>query len=350
MNRLIETINAAAAAWAPTMLAIIWQSTLLAALVAAACWALRRQSPRVRYWLWLLLAGKLLVLPLWTVNMPWPQRPFAVPPPPPGHDAASVVPAQPTGPVVHEAASFVPPAAASQAEPAPPPASTFSWLSYLLLLWLAVVAAEIARTAWQFRRLRRLLANSEQAPPEVLEIVAECARLLDLNAAPASRQIDGEGSPLVCGLIRPVLVLPTATLTNFDAAALRQIILHELAHVRRRDLWTTWIIHAMRMLYWFHPVAHWIAYRAGLERELACDELALQHSGATAGAYARTLIRAVGTASRPLALTAAAAARLDGGDRPRSCQLRPGGGGVDPIWNREEPGRTKLAASCTELE
>ncbi len=312
MNHFVENMNDFAAAWAPTLVAVLWQSTLLAALVAAACWALRRQSPRIRYALWLLLAAKLLVLPLWSVGVELPEQIAAVPTAPaPVNEAASFVP--PPSSSTPNPSETTPATRSVPTAPASPPSPAVTWQSWLAALWLAVVLAEVARTAWQFHRLRRMLAAAQPAPPEIAALVAECAHKLELKSPPATRLIDGEGSPLVCGLLRPTLLLPAATLAAFDGAALRQIVLHELAHIRRRDLWTVWIILAMRTLYWFHPVAHWIAYRAGLERELACDELAMQHSGATPGAYARTLIRAVSATSQPLVVTAAVAARLNSG-------------------------------------
>lgn len=312
MNGLIEFLNAAAAAWAPTMFAVVWQSTALAALVAIALWALRGRSPSVRYLVLLILAAKLLALPFWSVGVEWPW--FAALPAAPSPAALPSTPSEadsaPSVATLSPAASPAEPAAAPAASP---PRARLAWQAWLMVLWLTVIVAEMARIALQFRGLRRLLAHSLPAPSQFNALVAECARLLGLKAAPEAREIEGAGSPFVSGLFRPCLVLPAATLTRFDAHALRQIVLHELAHVRRKDLWTLWIVHVMRTLYWFHPIAHWIAYRAGLERELACDQLAIAQSGATPGAYARTLVHAAGGASQPLALAAAVAARLDGG-------------------------------------
>jgi beta-lactamase regulating signal transducer with metallopeptidase domain len=66
------------------------------------------------------------------------------------------------------------------------------------------------------------------------------------------------------------------------------------------------------MLYWFHPVVHWMAYRASVERELACDQIAILHSGATPASYARTLISAAGRISNSPALRSTGAATLGG--------------------------------------
>jgi beta-lactamase regulating signal transducer with metallopeptidase domain len=118
---------------------------------------------------------------------------------------------------------------------------------------------------------------------------------------------------MVCGVIKQVLLLPQALAEDIDSSALRQIVFHELAHLKRRDLLTVWILHAMRTVYWFHPAVHWVTYRAGLDRELACDHLALTHSGVSVAAYAHTLIDAAGRAAQPMVLNAAVAAGLDGG-------------------------------------
>jgi beta-lactamase regulating signal transducer with metallopeptidase domain len=100
------------------------------------------------------------------------------------------------------------------------------------------------------------------------------------------------------------------------------VLLHELAHVKRRDLLWGWLPEIARLLYWFHPVIHWVYYRLRLERELACDQLAMALSGQSAAGYAETLVRVVSHASQPaLFQTAAASARLDGGANTGMCRL-----------------------------
>ena len=59
MNSFINTTNDLAAAWATTMFAIVWQSTRVGIIAAVVCRLLRRQSPALRYWIWLAVAAKL---------------------------------------------------------------------------------------------------------------------------------------------------------------------------------------------------------------------------------------------------------------------------------------------------
>ena len=313
MIALIERINLLAVKWADAMSAVFWQAALLAVAVGVVCWALRRQSPNLRHWIWLILAAKLLVLPFWSVEIPLPilQSPTPVQaeaPPRVAVDAASSTAVEQR----EQPAGLEP---ANIPSRTPPWYAGITWQSWLLLLWAVAVVFEIGRTAWQYAQLRKLLTAARSVDEAVETLVADCARTLGLSSPPAVKQVAVDGSPLVCGPLRPVLLLPASHAQRFDAASLRQVVLHELAHLRRRDLLTIWVFHAMRTIYWFHPMAHWIAYRAGLDRELACDQLAMNYSGASPAAYARTLIHAAGRSTQPLVLSAAGVAQLDGGER-----------------------------------
>jgi beta-lactamase regulating signal transducer with metallopeptidase domain len=110
--------------------------------------------------------------------------------------------------------------------------------------------------------------------------------------------------------------MPAGLAPSLSPTELRHVLLHELAHLRRRDLVWGWISELARVVYFFHPVVHWIAYRARLERELACDQLAMSHSGHDAQEYASTLVRVVSHASEPTVFkTAAGSAGFDGESR-----------------------------------
>lgn len=318
---MIDQLNHWSAAWALLMWNIVWQSALLAAAVGAVCWLLRRESPGLRYALWLALSLKLLVMPLWSVDIPVPAW----------FNASTQ--AEPTlhvtsASALGRSATSLPAAPLSKpstlqefnAESRTHAQHASLWRSlrsltlaaWLLLCWATVVLVSAARIGWQFRSLRRLLATTAAGGEAEQIVVEQCAARLGLAKRPSVRIISSDGSPMVCGLFRPVLILPSELIEQLDAPALRQIILHELAHLKRRDLLTIWAIQAVRTVYWFNPIAHWIAYRAGLERELACDRLAMLNSGANATTYARTLIDAASGRSQPLVLNAATAARLVG--------------------------------------
>ena len=70
--------------------------------------------------------------------------------------------------------------------------------------------------------------------------------------------VDHPGLLFVCGLWGPRLVLPRSLPGSLSAADMDQVILHELAHLRRGDLYWGWTIELARILYFFHPLVYWV--------------------------------------------------------------------------------------------
>jgi bla regulator protein blaR1 len=331
MTIVINKLNAFSPSWVVSMWAVIWQSTLLAVAVAAVLLAWRSLSPWWRCWVWRIVAVKLLLMPFWIVTIPVSQHHLSIVPtsmaaiiPNPTTQATFDdvdVPAAPN----HETrltstASII---AAATAELSARP----TWQTWLVAAWLAVIVIQFVRLVWQRIQLRRLLAAARPADENVFRIVANGCGQLRLACVPETRITAFDVSPFVARITRPVLVLPESMAGPYDASQLRQIVLHELAHVRRADLLWCWITYLVRLVYWFHPVAHWVAFRESLERELACDELAMTHSGATAANYARTLIEAASRLAQPAVFRAAVATHLDGGIAIGSSRQTTTGGG-----------------------
>jgi BlaR1 peptidase M56 len=113
--------------------------------------------------------------------------------------------------------------------------------------------------------------------------------------------------PMLVGVLRPAILLPAAMChTPRPLAALRPILAHELAHIRRRDLLWSSLAGLVRSLFFFHPLV-WLAHReALLAREAACDALALGASGVRPSEYGRILLEiAAGGPERPARWAAA---------------------------------------------
>ncbi len=94
-------------------------------------------------------------------------------------------------------------------------------------------------------------------------------------------------APVTCGFLKPAILLP-ADVPSWDDAALRRALVHELAHVRRRDWWMHVAARAVCIAYWFHPLV-WIAYRQlCLAAEHACDDVVVEREESTV--YAEQLV------------------------------------------------------------
>lgn len=95
-------------------------------------------------------------------------------------------------------------------------------------------------------------------------------------------------SPMVIGVIRPMIVFPAATLARMPAQDFELILLHEIAHILRRDTWVNAIQVFLEIVFFYHPAVHWLSRRARLERECACDDFVVAASG-SAYKYAQAL-------------------------------------------------------------
>ncbi len=146
------------------------------------------------------------------------------------------------------------------------PASVTDWL---FLVYCAGVAVVLIRYLVTYRRLRRLLRRGNPAPEAVIDQVARVGETYGL--APCRVVvIPGLPSPMVCGLVHPVLALPEGKLVN------NPVILHELLHIRHRDAWQNLFWCLCRALHWCNPVVHLLLNRVGNDLESLCDQRVLE--------------------------------------------------------------------------
>lgn len=289
--------------------AILWQSTLWAALAAGVCWLLKRSTPVLRYWCWQIVALKLLVMPWWIVAVPLPT--FLA------ENAAKTSPRTAATTENREKAPGVAmdglaplPAEVAEVETQQAPGlfdlyRRLSWRSWLVVVWLAGIAWQVGRLIVERGRLRRLLSRATAvSDPRLLAEIEAIAARLDLSRLPRVVLTEDQAAPFVCGLFRPVLALPRGLAEELDAAQLRDVLLHEFGHLKRRDLLWGWLPALARTIYFFHPAVHWVGFRIRLERELACDQLAMALGGRSAGEYAEVLFQVISRASMPAALAA----------------------------------------------
>ena len=144
-------------------------------------------------------------------------------------------------------------------------------------LWLIGVFALSIRSLggwWFLRRLR--LASTGEPPAAVQAAFQRISASLGLSRTIALRLSTAIDSPMTMGTVRAIVLLPLSAITLLGPDELEVVLAHELAHVRRADFFWNILQTIAETLFFFHPAVWWISARIRQERELCCDDLALQ--------------------------------------------------------------------------
>jgi beta-lactamase regulating signal transducer with metallopeptidase domain len=173
-------------------------------------------------------------------------------------------------------------------------ATVLPWRECLLGIWLAGSLLWFGRTALCVVRFRRLLRAARPAPAGLQEEADALARRLGLWQCPRIWLLPGAVSPMVWALASaPRLLFPTGLLDRLDPEQRACLLLHELAHVRRRDHWLRLAELIVLGLYWWHPIAWWARRRLREAEEQCCDAWVVWALAGAGRPYALALLQAV---------------------------------------------------------
>jgi beta-lactamase regulating signal transducer with metallopeptidase domain len=182
------------------------------------------------------------------------------------------------------------------------------FLPWLDVAWLLGVACLSTRTIGGWRLIHRLRRSALLQAPEVVYTnfvwLRERLGITRQVSLYISHHIQG---PLAIGIVRSLVILPVSALMALSPEQLEAVLAHELAHVRRADYLWNLIQTMVETLLFFHPAVWWLGRRLRQQRELCCDDVAVQ-SCADPLVYATALLRLEERRSQRLSLAMA----LDG--------------------------------------
>ncbi len=270
--------------------AIKGAAVLLLALLAGL--ALYQTAAARRYAVWLTAVAALAVLPLamallpaWHVlpktmtEMEWPVL---------EPDMPMEAPVRSSNLVEQRTQTSAPSSVSVPAALPKAPMFVFSWeklFQWLPLVWISIAVLLLMRLAWSAWCLRRLERLLKAGRCEALDGIAQ---EIGLSRAPRLFVGDASAVPMVWGVWSPRLLLPEG-FEQWSAAKLRGVLLHELAHLKRRDPLALWTAQWVKALHWFNPLV-WLTLRQlRADQERACDDTVLRH-GVRASDYAQSLL------------------------------------------------------------
>ena len=172
---------------------------------------------------------------------------------------------------------------------------TIQWGVILIGVWLGVAVLWLGYQLLQQRKFKaHLNAQSSGPVAKLFTEIERASETVGLRKAPEVRvALNGTG-PLVTGVINPLVVVPNNFAETFNAEQRHFALVHEFAHIKRRDLWVALATLIFRAVNWPNPLVHYASHKLRGDQEAACDAFVVKVTGGeTAHSYAETLVKAV---------------------------------------------------------
>jgi beta-lactamase regulating signal transducer with metallopeptidase domain len=152
-------------------------------------------------------------------------------------------------------------------------------LPWLLSIWVVGVIILSVRLLMGYIGIYRWCRHLEPLPENLAQHIAKISQKLGMPGFSRVFISPSILRAMAIGYLRPMVLLPAAMITQTSPEILEAVIAHELAHMRRFDLWVILAQRIMETLLFYHPAVWWLSNRLQNEREFCCDELAVAATG-----------------------------------------------------------------------
>jgi bla regulator protein BlaR1 len=284
MEWIFGQLNRMGEVYVGLALPMLLQSAALIVLVLSAELMLRtRVRAALRYWLLVSVFAYLVLIPLLSLKPPsthWHAGNAAY--------AAPTLP-QPAGHISAPLSRSITGQSQTTMTGVGERPRTLTWEGAVFLFWLAGVLVAGGIFAHRAAMACRHVAGSHTANPLMNDVLDYCCKRMGVRDRVRLKVAEDGTKPVVCGLFQPVIVVPRNLAPTLGSRHLRDVLFHELAHVRRCDLWVNLLQNCVQVLYFYNPLL--LALNAALRRlrDEAANETVLDTLGDAAQSYTQRL-------------------------------------------------------------
>lgn len=194
---------------------------------------------------------------------------------------------------------------------ASPASAQVNWQLPVIAIWLGVAVVWFTvQLLRQHNYIKNIQADASSVSQQVQHKLSQACETLALNSAPdicvSASNAGPMVGPMVAGVFRPIIILPKNFESDFNDRQQFFALTHELAHIKRRDLWAAFGALLFRALNWPNPLVHLCAVKFRTDQEAACDAYVLNIIGGgsqTRQSYAATLIHSATLAAKVAAIS-----------------------------------------------
>jgi beta-lactamase regulating signal transducer with metallopeptidase domain len=209
------------------------------------------------------------------------------------------------------------------------------WTSALVVLaaWVVWASVHLVRFVAAIATIRRARAHSHPFPLNVESKLSHWVRVSSTRRRATLVVSESVTAAAVLGWGTPMIAVSPSVVKTLDADELDRILIHEWAHVQRRDDLVNIVQIAVRSIVGWHPALWWIGRRLHVEREIACDEMTVAITGSPK-TYAECLMKLASLRTTPRTMRAAPAVLTSSGLRARIIKIVSVHPSIAPLWSR----------------
>jgi len=160
----------------------------------------------------------------------------------------------------------------------------------IVLIWFLIICAKSIQLAFGLWGVHRLKTRQVSAVSAFWnDKIYQLANSLTIKQTISLLESGLTKVPMVIGNLKPVILIPIGLLTALTTEEVEAILVHELAHIKRRDYLVNLLQSLMEIVFFFNPAVLWISQLIKAERENCCDDLALTQSSNKVS-YIRALV------------------------------------------------------------
>lgn len=147
----------------------------------------------------------------------------------------------------------------------------------LAIFWLCGAIVFFSLTLARARDFHRIKTQASPASSDTVALFNRCKLELEITTSIQLLSTPEIQSPITVGWLRPAVILPHSIEQQLTPATLKHVLLHELGHIKRQDIFFNWLACLINILHWFNPAVWFACKRMRMDMEMACDALVLNH-------------------------------------------------------------------------
>ncbi|MBZ9689324.1 M56 family metallopeptidase [Clostridium estertheticum] len=156
----------------------------------------------------------------------------------------------------------------------------FNFGKIFCFIWILGVALSIGILGIGYKKLKNIVSASiKNINGKHSEILKKCMKDMNIRTEVELSYSKRIGSPSLCGLFKPKILIPVSIAANICDEEFKYIIMHELTHLKSKDIAINWAINLLSMIYWFNPILLYGFHKMRQDCEISCDGQVISYLG-----------------------------------------------------------------------